>query len=140
MYIALHNRLVAAVELVSPRNKDRPSSRAVYLARYLGYLLEGVHLLLVDVHPYPLQFSFADALAQELRQGERPRFLPPLAISYQVRGAAPEGGRMLGVWRRPLAVGAPLPPLPLPLSARDDGIMVALEPTYQRAAADAYLT
>src|SRR5438552_214591 len=32
-------RLIAAVELISPRNKDRPIARDTYLARYLGYLL-----------------------------------------------------------------------------------------------------
>ncbi len=48
-YVESRGRLTAAVELISPRNKDRPSSRATYLARYVIYLLEGVNLLLVDV-------------------------------------------------------------------------------------------
>src|SRR5437764_520749 len=34
LYVKRQGRLVAAVELVSPRNKDRDSARAVYLARY----------------------------------------------------------------------------------------------------------
>lgn len=63
-----HGRLVAALELVSPRNKDRHSARATYLARYLTYLHQGANLLLVDVHPAPLQFSFPDALAEQLSQ------------------------------------------------------------------------
>ena len=54
------DRLAAAVELVSPRNKDRPESRAIYLNRYMSYLIEGCTLLLVDVHRRPLRFSFAD--------------------------------------------------------------------------------
>src|SRR5579875_1576153 len=66
LYVELRGRLIAAVELVSPRNKDRPVARATYVARYVGYLLEGVHLLLIDVHRRPLSFSFADAIAQEL--------------------------------------------------------------------------
>ncbi len=52
-------RLVAAVELISPRNKDRPAAREQYAGRYLNYLRGGVHLLLVDVHRRPLDFSFA---------------------------------------------------------------------------------
>jgi hypothetical protein len=66
LQVMAHGRLVAAVELISPRNKDRVSARTVYLARYLTYLDQGAHLLLVDVHPRPREFSFADSLAAEL--------------------------------------------------------------------------
>src|SRR5258708_8227 len=41
LYVTHRGRLVAAVELVSPRNKARMSARQHYLARYLGYLIEG---------------------------------------------------------------------------------------------------
>src|SRR5262249_58368582 len=63
-------RLVAAVGLVAPRNKDRPAAREAYLARYLGYLMESVHLLLVDVHRRPVGFSFPDRIAAELSLGQ----------------------------------------------------------------------
>lgn len=59
-------RLVAAIEFISPRNKDRPSSREQYGNRYLSYLHEGVHLLLIDVHRRPVGFSFAQLIATEL--------------------------------------------------------------------------
>lgn len=62
----------------------------------------------------------------------------PFAVSYRVDGPAPEGGRFLAVWRRPLTVGEPLPTLPLPL-AGFDSVSVDLEGTYRRAAAMAYL-
>ena len=138
LYIATHTRMVAAVELISPRNKDRASARAHYLARYLGYLQEGAHLLLVDVHRRPLNFSLADALAQELQLKQAP--CPgPLAASYRVGEPAPTGGRMLASWRRTLVVGEPLPTMPLALTVHV-GLQVDLESTYTRAAADAYLT
>jgi hypothetical protein len=137
LYVTRQGRLVAAVELVSRRNKDRDSARAVYLARYLGYLEEGAHLLLVDVHRRPLAFSFADALARELRISQPP-CPAPLAVSYRVGEPAPAGGRFLAIWRRPLAVGQPLPVMPLPLTVQFS-VAVDLEQTYQRAAADAYL-
>jgi hypothetical protein len=138
LFVALHNRMIAAVEIVSPRNKDRPSARSYYLGRYLSYLQEGAHLLLVDVHRRPLNFSFADALAQEL-QIRQPPTPPPLAVSYRVGEPAAAGGRMVAIWRRPLTVGQPLPPMPLPLDVHV-GLEVDLESTYSRAAADAYLT
>src|SRR5579883_1400856 len=83
LWVERGGRLVAALELISPRNKDRPSARDAYLARYLGYLLESVHLLLVDVHPRPIGFSFADRIAAELSIDQEP-LPPPMAISYRV--------------------------------------------------------
>jgi hypothetical protein len=76
-------RLIAAIELISPRNKDRPDSRVTYLSRYLAYLHESVHLLLVDVHRRPIGFSFSDQIAAELSIDQQP--MPaPLAVSYRV--------------------------------------------------------
>src|SRR5882672_3406628 len=67
LFVERQGRLVAAVELVSPRKKDRPSACTAYASGYLAYLLKGVNLLLVDVHRRPLRFSFADRIAEELR-------------------------------------------------------------------------
>jgi hypothetical protein len=130
-------RLVAAVELVSPRNKDRASAQAAYAGAYAGYLLRGVHLLLVDVHRRPAAFSFADQVARALGLG--PLALPaPHAVAYRVGGPSPDGGRFLAVWRRPLVVGEPLPQMRLPLSP-EESVAVDLEGTYRRATEAAYL-
>src|SRR5215210_2566966 len=94
LFVERHGRLVAAVEWISPRNKDRPVSRTTYLSRYLGYLLEAVHLLLIDVHPRPLAFSFADRIAEELHVSQ-PACPVPLAVSYRVGEPAATGGRLL---------------------------------------------
>jgi hypothetical protein len=138
MFVERAGLLVAAVELISPRNKDRPMARATYLARYAGYLLQGVNLLLVDVHRRPLAFSFADGIARELGLKE-PELPAPLAVSYRVGEPAATGGRLLAIWRRALEPGAPLPTLPLALNVQT-AVQVDLETTYMRAAADAYLT
>lgn len=130
-------RLVAAIELVSPRNKDRLSAQAAYTAAYAGYLLRGVHLLLVDVHRKPAAFSFADRIASELSVAQPP--LPtPFAVGYRVGGPVPTGGRFVGVWRRPLTVGGELPAMTLALSA-DESVSVDLDGTYRRASEAAYL-
>jgi len=138
LYVAIHNRMIAAIELISPRNKDRLSAREYYLGRYLGYLRDGAHLLLVDVHRRPTNFSFADALAQEL-QIRQPPCPAPLVISYRVGEPAASGGRYIAIWRRTLTVGQPLPTMPLPLTVHVN-VPIDLESTYSRAAADAYLT
>lgn len=136
--VTFRGQLVAVVEVVSPANKDRPSSRETYTYRYLGYLKSLANLLLVDVHPRPYGFSFADALVIELQLKRDP--LPtPMAIAYRVGGPAPTGGSFLGTWRRQLKIGEPLPKLPLPLSVHRV-VNVDLEATYSRAAAGAYLT
>jgi hypothetical protein len=134
--VVRHGQLIAAIELVSPRNKDRPAAREHYTQRYLGYLWDGVHLLLVDVHRRPVGFSFADAVAAELHYAQ-PACPAPHAISWNVGGPLPEGGRLLDTWQRPLKVGEPLPALPLALTG-EQAINVDLEMTYTQAAADAY--
>ncbi len=137
VFIAREGRLVAAVEVISPRNKDRPIARNAYLARYLGYLLDGVHLVLIDVHRRPVAFSFADRIAEELHL-EQPPMPPPMALSYRVGEPVATGGRLLAIWRRPMTVGVPLPTIPMALTV-EQSIPLDLESTYARAAADAYL-
>ncbi|MBP3955929.1 DUF4058 family protein [Gemmata sp. G18] len=135
--IEREGRLVAAIELISPRNKDRPAARDQYAARYLNYLRGGVHLLLVDVHRRPLGFSFAQLIAASLGQ-DLAAPSAPAAVSYRVGAPAAQGGRMLGLWQHPLVVGEPLPPIPLALNL-DEQLTVDLESTYSRAAADSYV-
>jgi hypothetical protein len=138
VFVERQGRLIAAVEVISPRNKDRPIARSAYLARYLGYLLDGAHLTLIDVHRRPQGFSFADRIAAELHL-EQPSVPPPMAVSYRVGEPAASGGRLLAIWRRPLAVGAALPTIPLPLSV-EQAVAIDLDQTYGRAATDAYLS
>jgi hypothetical protein len=138
VHILRHGQLVAAVELVSPRNKDRPSSREFYRNRYLSYLWSGAHLMLVDVHRRPLGFSFVEVMAAEL-ECQFPVGLPPHVVSWNVGGPTPEGGRfLLDGWYRSLAVGEPLPTLPLALTA-EKSLLIDLEHTYAEAARRAYL-
>jgi hypothetical protein len=137
VHVFFRGRLVAAVEPVSPRNKDRPSSREFYRNRYLSYLWSGVHLMLVDVHRWPLGFSFVEAMAAEL-QCHLPIGLPPHVVSWNVGGPTPEGGQFLDGWYRPLTVAQPLPTLPLVLTA-ERSLSIDLESTYVEAARRAYL-
>ena len=137
LFIERHGALVAALELVSPRNKDRPSARNSAVSHYLGCVLNGANLVLIDVHPRPLGFSFADRIDEELGR-EADRFPAPVAASYRVGDPAPEGGRLVAMKKQALGIGRALPTMPLPLAV---GLSVPLdlETTYARAAADAYL-
>jgi hypothetical protein len=139
LFVERDGRLVGAVELVFPRNKDRAVARTTYARRYAGYLIEGVHLLLVDVHRRPIGFSFANTISADLQMEREAPLPPPLAASYRVGEPAASGGRLLAIWKRPLRVGEALPNLPLPLNT-ELAIDLDLEATYMRAAADAYMT
>jgi hypothetical protein len=140
VHIDFHGQLIAAIELVSPRNKVRADSKETYSNRYLGYLRLGVHLMLVDVLPRPKGFSFSDVITRGLGL-DLPPLPPPFAASYRVGEVVPVGedmGSLVGLWRRPLPVGQPLPTLPLPLTVHQ-AVPIDLEETYQRAAKRAYL-
>ena len=135
VFVEKQGRLIAAIELISPRNKDRPDSRADYLARYLAYVHQAVHLLMVDVHRRPIGFSFADRIAAELSIDQEP-LPPPFAVSYRVGEPAATGGRYLAIWHRALSPGSDLPTLPLPLDVHV-AVPVDLEVTYSAAAIEA---
>ncbi len=140
VHVDFHGQLIAAIEIVSPRNKDRAAAKETYTNRYLGYLRLGVHLMLVDVLPRPRGFSFSDAITSSLGL-DLPPLPPPFAAGYLVGEVVPVGqdmGTLLGLWRRPLQVGQPLPTLPLPLSVHR-AVEIDLEETYHRAAKRAYL-
>jgi hypothetical protein len=139
LFIEREGCLISVVELISPGNNDRDSYRATSGTRYAGYLLQRVNLLLIDVHRRPLSFSFADFIAEELKIPEQTSWPAPMAVSYRIGDPAATGGSFLGIARKPLTIGQPLPSMRLPLGVALT-VSVDLEQTYMRAAADVYLT
>jgi hypothetical protein len=140
IHVDWHGQLIAAVEVVSPRNKEHLDSKSRYTRRYLGYLRQGVHLMLIDVFSQPPGFSFADAISADLGLGE-PATPSPDAISYRIGGLVPrdeELGTRVAVWCRFLRAGQPLPELPLALD-EDQAVVIDLETTYHQAARRVYL-
>jgi hypothetical protein len=124
-------RAVAVVELVSPQNKNDPHAREQFAVRYLKHLRDGVHLLLVDVHPHPPEFGFGQLIAAELDQA-LPAPVAPSVLSYR---APPQGGYDFSPWQHGLSIGEPLPRVPLALDL-EESVMVDLEATYSRATSD----
>jgi hypothetical protein len=140
LHVDSHGQLVAALEIVSPRNKDCADAKETYTNRYLGYLRLGVHLLPVDVLPRPRGFSFSDAITRSLGP-DLPPLPPPFAAAYRVGEVVPVGddmGSPVGLWRRPLRVSQPPPTLPDPLGVHQ-AVPIELEVTYRRAAKRVYL-
>ncbi len=127
-----HDRdLVAVLELISPRNKYRLSTRTGTVDKIVGYLSLGIHVMYVDVHARPYEFSLADAIAKSLDYPQIP-CPSPQAMAYRINWPLQEGDRTLAVRRAPLAIGQPLPSIGLPLS-QTLIVPVDLEATYTRA-------
>ena len=123
--------LVAAIELVSPGNKDRDTQRRAFAAKCSSYLQQGIGLMIVDIVTNR-HANLHNALVHLLAVGEQ--FLLPAAPLYTtayhpMRHADAEE---INVWAATLAVGQPLPLLPLPL---DKALFVPLDlgATYSEA-------
>lgn len=124
--------LVAAIELVSPGNKDRPETRRAFAAKCVAYLTRGIGLIVVDIVTNRLANLHNEVVAL-LGQG-MPFLMPPEASIYAVayRPSRQPGGDQIEVWPVPLVVAQPLPILPLAL--RNAGMIpVDLDSTYNEA-------
>lgn len=122
-------RLVAAVELVSPANKDRPESRRALVTQCAALLRQGVGIALVDLvttRRFNLYAELLDWIGQHDSLGEE--FSPTYAAS--LRFQKPAQRTRLQTWPYPLVVGQPLPTLPLWLAA-DLSVPLDLEASYE---------
>jgi hypothetical protein len=121
-------QLRAAIELVSPGNKDRPSHRLAFVVKCAAFLQRGVSVVVVDVVTERLANLHAElaqllGLAAELRW-ESPTNLS--AVSYRVVSAEQD---RLECHPEVLAVGGELPTFPLWLD-EELHVPLRLEPSY----------
>jgi hypothetical protein len=123
--------LVAAIELVSPSNKDRPDRRAAFVAKTAALLQKGVCVSIVDLVSVKQFNLYADLL--ELIGHADPALgtEPPHMYAVTLRGRKRVKKRpLLESWSYPLKLGHPLPPLPIWLDV-DLGVLLELESTYE---------
>jgi hypothetical protein len=117
-------RLVAAVETVSPANKDRPEHRRAFVARCAALLQERVSVTIVDLvttRNFNLYGELLELIGQtDPSLGTEP---PPL-YAAACRGTKKGEAWFLETWMHPLTLGQPLPTLPLWLA---DNLAVPLE-------------
>lgn len=119
-----HRRLVAAVEIVSPANKDRPEARRVFVAKCAALLRQHVSVAIIDVvttRQFNLYGDLLDLIGQTDPSLE-PEAPPLYAAACRWRRGADSW--CLETWAHALAVGRPLPTLPLWLA---DNLAVPLE-------------
>jgi len=119
-----HDRLVAAVEIVSPANKDRPETRRVFVARCAALLQQHVSVALVDLVT-PRQFNlYFDPLGLIGQADPALAPEPPVVYAAACRWAREGDAWHFRAWTHTLTVGQPLPTLPLWLA---DNLAVPLE-------------
>ena len=128
-------RLVAAIELVSPANKDRPEHRRLFVSKCAELLRQGVTVAIVDVvttRDFNLYAQLLEFLGQtDVSVG--PARPPIYAVSCRWR---PRGGKkLLETWYEPLAVGRPLPTLPLWLT-ETFAVPLELNESYEQTCRD----
>lgn len=121
-------RLVAAIELVSPSNKDRPENRKTFVNKCEALLKKDVSVTIVDLVTSRTANLYGELLAELDAQRT--------AVSSSPIYAATCRGRRSGLrwwletWEHELAIGAVLPILPLWLS-EDFMVPLELEATYE---------
>ena len=127
-------KVVSAIELVSPANKDRPAHRQAFAVKCASYLQDGISVMIVDVvterhanlHAGLLEFLKVDVITPA--QG-----IDDLYAAAYRPAAGPDEVRV-EIWAELLSLGLPLPILPLWLTA-DHALPLNLEDTYKAACA-----
>jgi hypothetical protein len=122
-------KLVAAVELVSPANKDRPTHRRAFATKVASYLQQGVSVVTVDVVTERQANLHAD-LVELLHLPDDFDWQSQTglcAVVYRVVRVKEQ--ERLDVWPYQLAVGEALPTVPLWLEP-NLAVPLELELTY----------
>jgi len=125
-----HRRLVAAIELVSPSNKDRAESRSAFVAKVAALVKNGICTSIVDVVSTSESNLYADLL--NFVHGVDPMLgdVPPPMYAATIRTRYEGRRRLMDSWYHPLAVGQPLPTLPVWLKEQW-AISLDLEASYE---------
>jgi len=124
--------LVAAIELVSPGNKDRGEARRAFVAKCVTYLQRGIGLIVVDIVS-SRHANLHDELMTLLGLSDGFTFATPTSLyATAYRPAHREDRNEIDLWRSPLTLGQDLPMLPL--AVRGLGCLpINLETTYMEA-------
>jgi hypothetical protein len=137
-------RLVAAIELVSPANKDRPRKRRLFAVKCAEYLQAGLGVVLVDIVTKcsgSLHVELLQLLqSQPADAGQDVHELYATAyrtVNDQRAGTASDRSAQqlaLQTWAEGLRLGGPLPTMPLWITP-DLCLPLDLEASYQAACA-----
>ena len=128
-------RLVAAIEIVSPANKDRPEHRNAFVAKCVALLQKGVAVSIVDLVTVRQFNLYAELLAFIGHDDPTMDADSPPLYAATCRWIEKGKRTILQAWSKPLTVGQSLPTLPLWLSV-DLVVPLDLEESYEQACRD----
>jgi hypothetical protein len=120
-------RIVAVIEILSPGNKDSRAALRDFVEKTIDFLRKGIHVLVVDLFPPTPRdpFGIHKVIWDEIEEEDFtfPAGKDRILASYETGGER-------AAYVEPVAVGDPLPDMPLFLT-NEIHVMVPLEPTYQ---------
>lgn len=125
-----NRRLVAAIEIVSPSNKDRPETRGTFVSKVAALLKHDICVSIVDVvttsdfNLYAELMKFLESTDPALGDEPPPIYAVTVRMRYEGRR------RMMDNWYHPLVLGQPLPSLPVWLK-ETWAISLDLEASYE---------
>lgn len=127
-----HGDVVAVIEIVSPGNKATAGECRSFVTKSADLMAQGVHLLVVDLFPpgkhdpNRLHQLIWDEFASDDDEPEQPDLPPDLPLTL----ASYDAGPVKVAYVEPVAVGQPLPDVPVFLSP-EYHVPVPLGPTYE---------
>jgi hypothetical protein len=125
-------RLVAAIELVSPANKDRPATRRAFAVKCASYLQSEVSVVIGDVVT-ELRSNLHDDLLNVMDLPDKhDEAVSDSLYAASYRPLLKTNSPRLDYWLEPLALGTRLPTLPLWLLP-DFAVPLDLERPYKTA-------
>lgn len=123
------SRLVAAIEIVSPSNKDRPESRRAFITKCAAMLEDRVCVSIVDLVTNRTA-NLGRELLEFLGAGPVPDQGEASTYAIACRATRKEKTWMVESWIHEMKVGQPLPTLPLWL-ADNLSLPLDLESSYE---------
>jgi hypothetical protein len=126
-----NRRLVAAIEIVSPSNNDRPETRGVFVSKVATLLTHDVCVSIVDIvstSNFNLYAELMDFLECDPALDDEPSAM--YAATLRTRYEGRRG--LMDNWYHPLTIGEALPTLPVWLTD-SLAISVNLESSYEES-------
>jgi Protein of unknown function (DUF4058) len=125
-----NSRLVAAIEIISPANKDRPEHRRAFVAKCAALLQQHVSVMMIDLVT-ARRFNLYHDLLELIGQTDPTLGAAGVPLyALACRGTKQGPAWLLETWGEVLEIGQRLPALPLWL-ADDLAIPVELEEAYE---------
>ena len=104
---------MAAIQIVSPSNKDQPEHRRVFVAKCAALLRQGVSVAIVDLVTTRKFNLYTDLLAVIGIEDPMLGTKPPSIYASACRWRIPKKSAVLEAWSYKLEIGQPLPTLPI---------------------------